>query len=502
MQKNKNVLFIIMDQFRPDCIAHLGNSIVKTPHIDALAARGVSFSNAFCQSNPCGPSRMCIFTSTYLCRNRTTANCMPTFNADENLAMDLKAYGYQPKLLGYNDYAYDPAILKEGDIRKTTHHYHNVLPGFDWVFDHEKDSKEYFDSLLKKGYRKELASPNIHKPEVPKDAKGNFPDCAYPAVYPKEDSECWFITDKTLECIKSEHSKIKQRDQPGWFISLNYIKPHPPRVGVKEFLDLYKMDDMPLPPINQGETQHPMVGFFQGKIVSDDWKRAVIRCYYAMITEVDYQIGRIVSLLKESGQLDDTIIILSADHGEYNYNHDYLEKKFCFDETMRIPLIIVDPSQLADESRNKIVDHLAESIDIAPTILDLLQLPVPFRYQGMSHKNLLHNLPGYYPKNSIHFEYDYRGTFPLLENGDTRRDKYIWVIRDKEFKYVQFADPEVPPMLFDLKKDPNEFKNLANDSKYATKVLEYCQKMLRWRMVNEDQRPHLWFDDVKRKKVN
>ena len=74
------------------------------------------------------------------------------------------------------------------------------------------------------------------------------------------------------------------------------------------------------------------------------------------------------------------------------------------------------------------------------------------------------------------------------------------MIRDHDFKYVQFADPLIEPMLFELKTDPHEFKNLAKEPKYTSKLLEYCQKMLRWRMVNEDQRAQVWFDEVARKK--
>ena len=365
MAKNRNVLFILLDQLRADSIAHLGNSKVKTPHIDALAMSGVSFAKAFCQTNPCGPSRMSIFTSTYLCRNRTSTNCVPTINAEENLGMDLRLHGYQPQLLGYNDYALDPRILEEGDPRKTTHNYHNVLPGFNWFFDHEYDSKEYFESLLKKGYSKELSTPKIHKPNVSVDAHPDSAPCAFPAHYPKEDSECWFLTDELCKCINLEQEKVNNGLLPGWFISINYIKPHPPIVGVKEFLDLYAWQDMPLPPIDPSaiEDLHPMVSIFKTKEKkSDEWIQTVIRCYYAMITEVDYQIGRTLDFLKSSGILEDTIIILSSDHGEYNYNHGMVNKKFCFDETMHIPLIIVDPGSQASGLRGQVVDHLAESI--------------------------------------------------------------------------------------------------------------------------------------------
>ena len=111
MSKPVNVLFILADQWRADCLGAVGNPVIQTPNLDALAAEGTLFRQCFVQTAPCGPSRMCMYTSRYLCSHRTVNNKVPLVDAQENIAMALRGAGYRPGLIGYNDYAVDPRIL-------------------------------------------------------------------------------------------------------------------------------------------------------------------------------------------------------------------------------------------------------------------------------------------------------------------------------------------------------------------------------------------------------
>lgn len=138
----RNVLFIIADEFRADCLSAVGHPVVRTPNIDALAREGTLFTKCFVQTAPCGPSRMSIYTGRYLCSHQSSDNMTPLAEAEDNLAMHLRKHGMDPAIMGYNDYALDPRILPDGHPHKTSLNYDYFLPGFDVILDHEYDSKD------------------------------------------------------------------------------------------------------------------------------------------------------------------------------------------------------------------------------------------------------------------------------------------------------------------------------------------------------------------------
>ncbi len=483
----KNVLFIIADQFRADCLGAAGNPLIKTPNLDALAAAGVLFSHAFIQTTPCGPSRMSIFNSRYLCSTRAVENMTPLPDADDNLAAALRHGGYAPALIGYNDYAIDPRILPAGDPRTVSLSYDNVLPGFDWVLNHTYDSSEYFDWLRKKGYPEELLSHKaIHAPAVPPQGPGDHLPLHYPARYRVEHSECRFLTEVATDWIRA-------RPETGnWFLSLNYIKPHPPRICAAPYHQMYDPAKMPAANRRAEELTDPQVSkrfmHHHPKLVSERDLRETQACYYGMISELDESLGLLFAELKRTGRWDDTLIIFSSDHGEYLGDHYLLDKMYFYDETMRVPMIVRDPSNSADATRGKQFNGFVESIDVAPTILQHLGIPAPERFQGRS---LLPALRGEANalKTEIFYEDDFRSN--RVPGIDPERS-LLWVIRDHRFKYVQFADESMPSFLFDLKSDAGEQVNLAARPEHAATVADFCQRLLRWRMKHEDHRMERW----------
>ncbi|MBB29489.1 MAG: hypothetical protein CME25_11380 [Gemmatimonadetes bacterium] len=486
MAERKNVLFILSDQFRADCLGIDGHPVVQTPNLNALARESTRFNKCFIQTAPCGPSRMCIFTSRYLCSTRAVDNQTPLIDAQENLAFELRQGGYRPALMGYNDYAVDPRILPPGDPRTYTPNYDNFLPGFDVALNHECDSKEYFEMLREKGYPQDLLShAAIHKPNVPAEGPGDHLPIRYPAHYTEEDSECRFITNTAIDYILDK--KVE-----GWMLSLNYIKPHPPRICSAPYNDMYDPDEMPEP--NRLETElhsdHPYLKFIHRKpeLESNCDLRETQANYFGMITEVDNCLGILFKALRDSGQWDNTLIIFSADHGEYLGDHYLTGKGVFYDESMRVPLIIRDPSAEADHTRGSKLEAFVESIDIAPTILEYLNLPIPGRFQGTSLLGQVQGSNQTSPRSEIHYEKDFR---------NATRDRHphqclLWVIRDDNYKYVQFADEAIPPLLYDLTSDPGEQRNVADNPDERDTILTYCQKLLRWRMINEDQRMEDW----------
>ena len=493
-----NVLLILADQFRADCLRHVGNEVIQTPNLDRLASEGVSFTHCFNQTAPCGPSRMCIYTSRYQCSTRVVHNGTPLLDAEDNLAFILREAGYDPGLIGYNDYTVDPALLPEGDARLTSLSYDDCLPGFERVYYHVKDSEEYFQWLGEQGYPQELLNREaIHSPDVPDGGPGEHLPEHFPARYRKEHSECRYTTDRAIDYIRDR--KPASPADRGWVLSLNYTKPHRPQICCEPYFDMYDPDDMPAAVRSEEELTptHPYLRNLAPQTLTDELHLREYRaCYYGMITEVDDNLGLLFEALEASGQWDDTLIIFSSDHGEQLGDHYLRSKGHFFDGAMRIPYIIKDPSPEADVTRGQVLPHFVESIDSAPTLMEALGEQVPDRFQGRSLLGCVRNDPAFQPREEIHYEFDYRGRRWAGENPDP--DLHVlWVVRDREFKYICFADPETPPILFDLRSDPDELKNVAGLAEYAAIELSCCHKLLRWRMYNEDQRMEHWVQPLR-----
>lgn len=485
----RNVLFILADQFRADCLGAAGNDVIQTPHLDELAAEGVLFRNCYNQTAPCGPSRTCIYTSRYLCSTRSVNNLVPLRDAEENWGYALRQAGYDPGLIGYNDYTIDPALLPEGHRLLRELDYNNVMPGFERVYYHEYDSDEYFAWLGEQGYPDELLNRQaIHAPAVPDEGPGDHLPCHFPAHYSAEHSECRFVTDKARDYIRTRGDGAA-----GWVLSLNYIKPHPPNVNCQPYSDMYDPAAMPAPTRRPDELEdhpHPylraVIG--DGKHRDERHLREFMACYYGMVSEVDDNLGLVFDELKATGQWDNTLIIFSSDHGEYLGDHYLVGKRHCFDGAMHTPCIIRDPQTPGGRQRHGFV----ESIDLAPTVLDWLGVPIPDRFQGRSLMDAVRDDDAFEDRAEIHYEFDYRDA-ARARDADTDMDQHLlWVIRDGDFKYVHFADERVPPLLFDLQDDPGEFDSLAQQPEHAATVLRYCQKLLCWRMRHEDQRMGRW----------
>jgi arylsulfatase A-like enzyme len=490
-----NVLFILADQFRADCLGAAGNPVIQTPNLDALAAEGALFRQCYVQTAPCGPSRMCIFTSRYLCSTRALDNQTPLVDAQENVAMALRDAGHRPALMGYNDYAVDPRILPPDDPRTYTLDYDNFLPGFEVALDHEYDSREYFQMLREKGYPEWLLNHKaVHTPNVPSEGPGAHLPLRYPAHYRTEDCECRFITNVAID-------HIRQRRDSGWVLSLNYIKPHSPKICSAPFNDMYDPADMP--PANRRHEElsssHPYLAAIHRRpqLASERDLRETRANYYGMITELDTSLGILFDALKASGQWERTLILFSSDHGDYLGDHYLDGKERHYEAAIHVPLIIRDPAPDADATRGCQLDGFVESIDLAPTLMAYLGLPAPDRFQGKSLLGQLRGDPAARAKTEVYYEWDFRKAFRQDPHRDPDRC-LLWSVRDRDHKYVQFADEQMPALLYDLREDPEEQHNVAEDPARAGTVMACCQKLLRWRMANEDQRMEHWASKYRR----
>jgi arylsulfatase A-like enzyme len=217
--------------------------------------------------------------------------------------------------------------------------------------------------------------------------------------------------------------------------------------------------------------------------------------YYGLMTEIDHHLGRLISYLKKSGQYESTLIVFTSDHGEQLGDHHLFGKTGYFDGSYAIPLIIRNPEITTTTSghsnaADNHVEVFTEAIDVMPTILEWLDLEIPEELDGSSLLPLLNgNIPDNWRKEA-HWEYDFReiGSFQQIiekQFGLSPDQCSLTVIRDERYKYVHMT--ALPPLLFDLQEDPEEFINRAEDPDYSHLVLEYSQKLLSWSMLHRDR---------------
>jgi arylsulfatase A-like enzyme len=207
-----------------------------------------------------------------------------------------------------------------------------------------------------------------------------------------------------------------------------------------------------------------------------------------MMSEVDAQLGRLFDGLREQGSWDDTLVVLTSDHGEQLGDHWLTEKLGWFDQSFHVPCIVRDPRSAADGTRGSVIDRFTENVDLMPTVLEWLGLDAPLQCDGSS---LLGFASGAEPpswRGAAHWEWDFRDPIgELSQRGlGLRSDQCtLAVLRDEAGKYVHFAGMD--PIFYDLRDDPNELVNRAGDPGRAGDVLGYAQRLLSFRMEHADR---------------
>lgn len=496
-QLKDNVLFITADQMRAECLSIRGHPVVKTPNLDRLAADGVLFEKHYGQSVPCAPARASLYCGLYQHKHRLILNGVPLDARHSNIALESRKLGYRPALFGYTDIAPDPRQLPAKDPTLTT--YEGILPGMTPIVVLNENMKPWRTHLLKKGYDLPTAGKDFsYLFQQTPDTTGAGPTYA-PAFFRAEDSNTAFITDAALDYIAGEGSDP-------WFVHLSYLSPHPPLVVPAPYNSLYSPDQIEPPKRRDSAeaeaAQHPflaeniahakgfrLAGPQDSSKHHDLDERALCQVkatYYGMITELDHHIGRLTDGLKSQGLYERTLIVFTCDHGEMLGDHWLFGKTTYFDASYHIPLIIRDPRPEAQ--RGKRVEAFTEAVDIMPTILDWLGATPPRSCDGHSLRPFLDGITPKHWRENVHWEFDFRSFAeergePVL--GLTPEESAMVGQRGSRYKLVHFA--KLPPLLFDLREDPDEFHNLADDPAYRDILLEETQKMLSWRIAHDER---------------
>jgi arylsulfatase A-like enzyme len=488
----RKVLLITGDQWRAEALSLLGHPSARTPNLDRLAGDGVTFTSHYTPSAPCGPARATLLTGLYPFIHRSIRNGTPLDRRFTNIAFEVRKAGFDPVLFGYTDSSADPGALMPGDPRLKS--YEGVLPGFRLEATlNEACLTGWLSELARKGYTIPSHLPDIYRhPGIPKILE-RFD--RGPAVYRNEDSDTAYIADKVIDYLR-----LRRRQD--WFIHAVFLRPHPPLIAPEPYNRLIPVDAVPAPirhaSRDHERTVHPYLDFwlrqqanpayFESQVdvqgLPDSDLAEMRAVYYGLVAEVDTQIGRILGHLEQSGEINETLVIFTSDHGEMLGDHWCWGKGGWFEASNAIPLIIRNPNA-GQLSRGRRVDAFTESVDLVPTILEWLGMAVPEEANGLS---LLPWLRGETPaawRDYVFWEFDFRTPDTQVSEralGLTSDQCTLNVIRDRNYKYVHFTMG--PPLLYDLRVDPGELTNIAERPGSEGTITRYAQRLLSHRMLH------------------
>ena len=478
MTKPRNILFITADQLRADALGCYGNRVIQTPHIDALAERGIRFTNMFTAYPVCAPNRATIATGRYPTVHRLRANGMRLPPDELTLMSILRSQGYRTYGTGKMHFGPQWRFPQDGRPIMDPDPMDAIDPqpgpdefpwyGFDQVVlteDHR--TGPYAKYLDQHGYN---VWEELHSASYPQHATVRSP-------FPEEHHQTTWITERAIDYVASHPT-----GEP-FFLWVSYVHPHHPFNPPAPFDTMYESADMPLPVWDEEEVagwpeayqekylategSHEAVGMCN--LGPEDWQR-IKAYYYGMISLIDKNVGRLVETLKKTGQLDETVIVFNSDHGENLGDHRLLFKGTTYDCVTNVPLILSWPECPVPA---EIRDLLCSSVDILPTLLELagVRPPDPSPVQGRSL------LPAI-------FDSHYRNRDAvLIENAGIRRS-----IRRRD-ALLTWHGPKVQGELYYLALDPNCLRNLWDVPEAATLQAELLDQLINLMAENVDPLP-------------
>lgn len=466
MNKKKNVVMIVADQWRADSVGYDGNTNVHTPEIDGLAKEGVSFSNTFCQNPVCVPSRSSFMTGLYphTKGHRTMHNLMD--DKEPNILKTLKNSGYHVYWGGRNDF-----LKTDSDV-------HQLCSTRDDQF-----AEKMKQIRLKKERQQKETNKNIEEKEVYTHTKG-----VSEMVHHPEEEQFKHAT---------EFLENKEYGDDPFCMYLALALPHPPYQIDTKWFDLFDEEDIPDPIKLSEEEWSKKPSLIQGiyknqKLynLSDEELKKIKQIYYAMGTKLDNYIGDLIKTLKDQGLYDDTIFVFFSDHGDYTGDYQMVEKtQNTFEDCLtRVPLVIKPAKGMEFKPRN--TDALVELIDVQATIMDLLDIEPEHTQFGKSLRSVLQ---GENQHRDVVFCEGGRleGESHAMDAGHTPDNEYwprtteqekipqhtkAMMLRDKDYKYVYRLYEE--DEFYDLKVDPTEKNNQIGNTAFSEKVKEYKNRML------------------------
>ena len=445
--KKLNVLLIIADDLNCD-IGVYGNKVVKTPNIDRLIENGTLFLNAHCQYPLCGPSRASFMTGMYSNQTKMTKNNIFL----RNTVPDVITIGQRFRQQGYQS-------VRIGKI----FHYDNPstigTSGIDDIYTWDQTINPYGRDKLEE-YKINTLSPRRYGGTLSWMASDG------------EDEE---QTDGigAMEAIK----KLENFSNTGenFFLAVGFFRPHTPFVAPKKYFDLYSKDDIVIPESSPDYLKTipiPAAKSVRSKKnqinLEEDLAKEIKQAYYATISFVDAQVGRIINKLKQTGLDKNTIVVFTSDHGYHMGEHGHWQKQTLFNNATKVPLIINVPGK---DFISKISNSPVELIDIFPTLMDLTNIISPSHVVGESLKPIIENKSSDVRKSAL----------TRWRNG--------YSIRTERFRLTKWdINVDFQYELYDHKFDEEELNNLALDSSYSL-IRDSLIKTINRRIIQADMKP-------------
>lgn len=463
--RRPNILIIYTDQQRWDTIRASGNPDVITPNLDRLAAQGVNFLRHFVQNPVCMPSRISFLTGQYPSTLRITHMAVPVPRRALTLPRLLRNYGY-----------YSANIGKLHFLPHANRDHRQIHP--DYGFDHLEISDEpgpYEDAYRAWVRRKapdQLDFISVGLPpateiwyrtmgirDTIKHPDERFPKHPIPFPAPDHLTHTAFVAEQTIEFMEQRAAS----GRPFLCIAGIY-SPHSPWVAPRRFIDMYDPATLTLPRFPEELDARRRPGHFD-----DNELRLARQGYYAMVSEVDFHLGRMMQALDELGIADNTIVVFTSDHGEWLGEHLRYGKGYpAHDCISRVPLILRGPGL----PEGRVVDAIVEAVDVVPTLLDLAGIPLPPHLQGHSLLPLLDDGNGSHPRAALTEETGWK------------------TLRTEHFRYVVHADGR--EFLYDLRDELGQYRDVSDLADYRHVIAEHRNLLLQRLIDMERPIPRVW----------
>ncbi len=428
-----NVLFIAADDLNAD-LGCYGHPLVKTPNIDRLASRGVRFDRAYCQYPLCNPSRASLMTGR-------RPDATHVFNNGPHFREALPDVVTLPQMFRQNGYyvARVGKMFHVGVPMEIGTDGKDDAPSWDHVVNPRGRDRDDEDSLT-----------NF----TPKRSLGSCL-CYQMAEGASEDQTDGKVAAEAIKLLE------QNRDRQ-FFLGVGFYRPHSPHIAPKKFFDLYPFEKIQAAqyPTNDLDDIPKAATFMDPPHwgISEHEQREVIRGYYASVSFMDEQVGKVVDALERLHLADKTIIVFWSDHGYLLGLHGQWMKWLLFEGSARVPLIMAGPGI----SKGKTSPRMVELLDMFPTLADVCGLKPPAGLEGKSLKPLLQKPDA---------KWDSPAYCQVVRLTDKNRPTG-YNVRTERWSYTEWNKGKAGVELYDHVNDPNEFTNLAHDTKYGSVVAE------------------------------
>ena len=443
LKRPANILFIVSDEYRHDCLGVAGHPIVKTPNLDKFAGQGVRFTRAYAASPVCSPSRATLFTGRYPQVHGVKQNNMPFSEDEVTLPRLLRAQGYRTGIVGKL-------------------HLQGADDWFDYAQITDGGRGDGYEAFLRASKQFITGIANTAAVEGSLVGAGKTPLKIGTSVLPEDKFEEAWVADRAVDFLRAQ----KEQSQP-WFLFLSLFKPHSEYVIPAPFDKMYAAKDMPLPKTFQAGFEAPAdmssaqeskekknnrkgatddgANFRARLYISDaDILREVTAHYYGAVTMVDKYIGHVLAVLDELGMTNNTIVVFTADHGNMLGERNRMFKSVMYESSALVPMLYRAPGRIP---AGRVNDTALDNTAVVPTLLDLAGLPVPAGVQGRSLAPLMRgDGPGpeaayAYLADKMVRQGDWKLIVPLGRSKSGVRELYD-VVRDPDEQVNLYDRPE------------------------------------------------------------